>query len=138
MSIVLALLLLIPATQEETPGLAPDEYVAAATQPNGPGLWIGGVAFAREDIAAAEQQFDPSTGWPMVVLTFSETGRRKFAEAQQGRVSDILEIALDGELIATPFLMEPITGAEIMIAGSFTLEEAVRLAERLRGLPPPR
>ena len=135
---LLALLLLISAAQEVTPGPAAAEYVAAATQPNGPGLWIGGVAFAREDIEAAEQQFDPSTGWPMVVLTFTETGQRKFAAAQQDRVGDVLEIALDGELIATPFLMEPIAGAEIMIAGSFTLEEAVRLAERLRGLPPPR
>ena len=136
MSIVLALLLLTPVGQAETLGPAPDEFVAAATQPNGPGLWIGGVAFARGDVAAAEQQFDPETGWPMVVLSFTESGRRKFAAAQQGRVGDVLEIALDGELISTPFLMEPIAGAEVMIAGSFGLEEAVRLADRLRGLPP--
>ena len=135
---LLALLLMFSTVQEEIPVPASPEYVAAATQPNGPGLWIGGVAFAREDILAAEQQFDPSTGWPTVVLTFSETGQRKFAAAQQGRVNDVLEIALDRELIATPFLVEPIAGAEIMIAGSFTLEEAVRLAGRLRGVPPPR
>ena len=133
---LLALLLLISTAQEEPSGPAPQEYVAAATQPNGPGLWIGGVAFAREDIETAEQQFDSSTGWPMVVLTFSETGRLRFAAAQQGRVGDVLEIALDGELIAAPFLMEPIAGAEVMIAGSFSLEEAIRLAGRLRGRPP--
>lgn len=138
MNPLLALLLVTSVGQDGDPGLAPYGSFAAATQPNGPGLWIGGIAFAPEDVAAAEQQFDPSTGWPMIALTFSETGRRKFAEAQRGRVSDVLEITLDGELIATPFLMEPIAGAEIMIAGSFTLEEAVRLAERLRGLPPPR
>ena len=104
-----------------------------ATQPNGPGLWIGGIAFAREDIAAAEQQFDPSTGLAHGLPDLQRTGQHKFAVAQQDRIGDVLEIALDGELIATPVLMEPIAGAEIMIAGSFTLEEAVSLAERLRG-----
>ena len=138
MSMVLALFLLAPAGDAVPAGSTPADSVAAATQPNGPGLWIGGVAFAREDIAAAEQQFDPSTTYPMVLLTFSETGQRKFAAAQQDRVGDVLEIALDGELIATPVLMEPIVGAEIMIAGNFTVAEAVRLAERLRGLPPSR
>ena len=136
MNPLLALFLLTSAGQEAEPGAAPDEVVAAATQPNGPGLWIGGTAFSPEDVAAAEQQFDPETGWPMVVLTFSDAGQHKFAAAQQDRVGQVLEIALDGALISSPVLMEPIAGAEVAISGSFSVADAVALAERLRGLPP--
>jgi len=134
----LALFLLILAGQAEPSISTTPESVAAATQPNGPGLWIGGIAFTPEDVAAAEQQFDPETAVPVVFLTFSETGQRKFAVAQQGRVGDVLEIAVDGALVSSPVLVEPIAGAAIMIAGNFTVAEAVRLAERLRGSPAPR
>jgi len=135
MNPLLALFLLTSAGHEAEPGTAPDEVVAAATQPNGTGLWIGGTAFVREDIEDVEQRFGPFSATPIVVLTLSESGRRKFAAAQRGRVGDVLEVALDGELIFAPVLREEIEGAEVAISGAFTMAEAIALAARLRGLP---
>ena len=128
------LLFVAGAVQDPAASEAPVEDWARPTQPNGPGLWIGGVAFAPQDVAAAEQAFDPGTGYPIIVLTFSPTGQPKFAALQQDRVGDVLEVALDGELIFSPFLVEPIEGAQVAISGNFTLEEAERLALRLRNL----
>ncbi|MDQ8757902.1 hypothetical protein RCO27_16875 [Sphingosinicella sp. LHD-64] len=133
------MLLLLAATAQNDPepsGLP--EPGQATTQQSGPGLWIGGISFGREDVAAATQDFDSYTAVPIVVLTLSETGHAKFARAQEGRLHQVIEISLDGEVIASPILAEPIEGRQIMISGSFTVAEATRLAERLMRLPTPR
>ena len=104
-------------------------------QQHGPGLWIGGIAFAPEDIASATQQFDPSVATPNVVITFTDTGRAKFQQAQQGRLNQQLEISVDGELVSSPYLLEMIAGNEIAISGTFSVEEAAALARRIA---PPR
>lgn len=99
------------------------------------GLWIADTEFLPADIASAEQEFDGETGVPNVVITFTEPGRAKFARVQQGRVEQILEIRVDGEIVASPFLLEPIAGNQITIGGSFTVEAAKALA---RAIAPPR
>jgi preprotein translocase subunit SecD len=136
---VLPMLLLLAATgqnDQEPSGLP--EPGQAATQQSGPGLWIGGISFSQEDVAAATQEFDSYTAVPIVVLTLSETGHAKFSRAQEGRLHQVIEISLDGEILASPFLVEPIEGRQIMISGTFTVADATRLAERLTRLPPRR
>ncbi len=136
MSILPILLLLTanPQNDQEPSGLP--EPGQTATQQSGPGLWIGGISFGPEDVAAATQEFDGDAAMPVVVLTLSESGHAKFARAQEGRLLQILEISLDGEILASPILMEPIEGRQVMISGTFTVADATRLAERLTRLPP--
>lgn len=128
------LLLLAAASPDAGQAWSGIEDRPALTQPSGPGLWIGGVAFGREDIAEVVQLWDPETGIPAVFLTFSDAGHGKFARVQQGRIEQILEIALDGELLSSPVLMELIEGRDIMISGGLTEAEAAALAERLGNL----
>lgn len=139
---VLAALFLLTATAQDVGSMQdvgnacpPIDYQPTPTQPNGPGLWIGGIAFSPEDIAEATQTWDSYTGQPIVILTFSETGQRKFVDAQQGRIGQVIEITLDGELLSDPVLLELIEGREIMISDSFNQAEATALAERLSSLP---
>lgn len=105
------------------------------TQQHGTGLWIGGIAFAPDDIASATQQFDRFVATPNVVITLTETGRAKFQQAQQGRLNQELEISVDGEVVSSPYLREMIAGNEIAISGTFSVEEAATLARRIA---PPR
>ena len=129
---VLATLLLV-ATANPAIGLAAAPATAASQRS---GLWIADTAFLAADIASAEQSYDGENGIPNVVITFTESGRAKFALLQQGRVEQVLEIRVDGELIASPFLLEPIAGNQITLGGSFTVEEAKALSRRI--MPPRR
>ncbi len=129
---ILASLLLVAAA---------DPAIGAATAPataasQRSGLWIADTEFLPADIASAEQSFDAETADPNVVITLTEPGRVKFARVQQGLVEQVLEIRVDGELVASPFLLEPIPGNQMTIEGSFTVEEAKALARRI--LPPRR
>ncbi|MGZ8359623.1 MAG: SecDF P1 head subdomain-containing protein [Allosphingosinicella sp.] len=129
------LLLLAFATPPAAEPAATPEARSSPTQPSGPGLWIGGIAFGRDDIAAVEQSFDSSTAVPDILLTFTAAGQAKFARAQQGRIEQVLEVAVDGELIMSPILVEPIAGAQLTISGTFTVEEAAALAARMSPNP---
>ncbi len=126
----IAILLLITGHLAIGQPLAPTPAERART-----GLWIADTAFSPGDIASAEQSFNPEYAQPNVLITFTEPGRVKFARLQQGRVEQVLEIGVDGEVVASPFLVEPITGNQITIDGNFTAEEAKALARRIA---PPR
>jgi preprotein translocase subunit SecD len=79
--------------------------------------------------AAATQ--DQLAGYA-VNIKFGETGADAFAACTTEHVGDILAIVLDKEILSVPSISEPITGGEATITGSFTLEEANRLAVNLR------
>jgi len=106
-----------------------------AAEQQRPGVWIADTAFAPHDIASAEQAWDESSGQPNVLFTFTEPGRVKFARLQQGRVNQELAISVDGEIVATPFLLEIIAGNRMTISGSFSVEEAKALARRIAPVP---
>lgn len=109
-----------------------EQSAPPSAQQQRPGLWIAGVAFAAEDIASAEQAFDGNDGTPNVIVTFTDTGRAKWQRLQEGRVGQPLEISVDGDVVASPYLMEIITGNQVTISsGGFTIEEATALARRI-------
>ena len=123
-------LLLLAAMAQPPDAQAP----ATSAEAQRPGLSIGDIAFTAADIAGATQEWD-DLGTPIVVVTFTEAGRTKFDQAQHGRVGQALEIRVDGELVASPLLMEIVAGDRISITGSFTREQATALARRIA---PPR
>ena len=128
----LALLLLIASA----PGMIERTGTAPATaERQWAGLWIDDTQFLPADIAHAEQAFDGETGVPYVMITFTESGQAKFVQLQQRRTDSQLAIRVDGEIVASPWLMETISGNELAIEGQFTVEEAKALARRIA---PPR
>lgn len=128
-----ALILLMLAALGQPPGAQLPPQPAAEARS---GLSIAGIAFSPADIANAEQTFDGDSAMPSVTVTFSESGRVKFRQAQEGRPEQPLDISVDGELVSSPILMEIITGNQVTISsGGFTVETARALARRIA---PPR
>ena len=88
------------------------------------------MSFDPGDIADASRAFD-FNGKPVVILSLAPSGRAKFRRLQRDRLGQVLEIRVDGALVSSPILSEPIEGRQVQIGGNMTLEEAQRLAARL-------
>ncbi len=75
----------------------------------------------------------------VVSFRFDSAGGRKFGQATQQNVGQLLAIVLDNKVISAPRVNEPILGGSGIISGSFTFQSATELAVLLRAgaLPAP-
>ncbi len=76
---------------------------------------------------------------PTVVVNFNSEGTRLFGEITTNNVGERLAIFLDGAVLSTPVINEPITGGAATISGNFTAESARDLVKDLNfgALPVP-
>lgn len=91
----------------------------------------GNTVLTGTDLRDAKEQTDQQ-GQNLVALDFSEEGGQKFADLTMRNVGKRISILLDGEVLTSPNVKEPITGGKAVITGSRTLEEAHNLAILLR------
>lgn len=91
----------------------------------------GNTVLTGTDLKDAKEQTDQQ-GQNLVALDFSEEGGQKFADLTMRNVGRRISILLDGEVLTSPNVKEPITGGKAVITGSRTLEEAHNLAILLR------
>lgn len=89
------------------------------------------VILSGGDLRDARATFD-ARNRPAVSLEFNPEGTRKFAEATERYIGQIIAIYLDEEAISTPVVEAVITDGQAIISGSMTLEEAGNLALMLR------
>ncbi|MBI4032908.1 MAG: protein translocase subunit SecD [Candidatus Blackburnbacteria bacterium] len=91
------------------------------------------------DLSRAKVEFDPQTGKPVIGLEFTSEGGKKFQEITKKNVGKPLAIFIDQLLITAPVVQAEISGGNAVITGSFTLEEAKKLAVQLNSgaLPVP-
>jgi len=87
----------------------------------------------------SQVQFDPNTNEPMVGLEFNSEGSELFKEITERNVGKKVAIFLDGEPISVPTVNEAIRDGRAVISGSFDVQEAKLLAQRLNAgaLPVP-
>jgi preprotein translocase subunit SecD len=71
-------------------------------------------------------------GQAVVSFRFDSIGGKRFARATQENVGKPFAIVLDGQVISSPRINEPILGGSGIISGSFTTESANQLAILLR------
>jgi len=92
-----------------------------------------------KNLKRAVVQFDPNTSLPEVSLEFDETGAKFFEDITQRNVGKQVAIFLDGYVISNPKVNEKISGGKAVISGSFNIQEAKLLAQRLNAgaLPVP-
>lgn len=83
--------------------------------------------------------FDSRTNEPKVLLTFTDEGRKMFADITRANVNKTVAIYLDNAPISTPVVREAILDGNAEISGSFNIPEARELVGRLNSgaLPVP-
>ncbi|MDO8626709.1 MAG: protein translocase subunit SecD [Candidatus Magasanikbacteria bacterium] len=92
-----------------------------------------------KQLAKAEVTEDTRTGQIQVSLNFDSDGAKLFADITTRNVNKEVAIFLDGAPISVPRVNEPILSGSAVISGSFNLQDAKLLAQRLNSgaLPVP-
>jgi protein-export membrane protein SecD len=92
-----------------------------------------------KDVSKAQLSFQQNTQAPLVLLSFNDNGRDLFSQMTTDNVGKPIAIFLDGQLISSPVVNEPIKDGQAQISGSFTIPEAKELVKNLNlgALPVP-
>ncbi|MBE7024102.1 MAG: protein translocase subunit SecD [Ruminococcaceae bacterium] len=134
----------VEETAETTEGTEADETAAAeeAEAPVDLAAQMGGsVILTGSDVKDAKAQYGPlsemSSNVHYVELSFTEEGRKKFADATGqvitlGEGNNFIAIAMDNNLISMPRVAERIDSDTCTISGDFTAESARELAAQIR------
>lgn len=83
-----------------------------------------------EDVAEAYPLMGPFGGFE-IMIRFTESGSRRFAEVTGNNIGARLGIVLDGQLYSAPRINDRIAGGAAQITGNFSQREAVELAGAL-------
>lgn len=68
-----------------------------------------------------------------IEITFTDDGKEKLEKLTRENTGKILGILVDGKLVWAPVIHEAIPGGKAIISGSFTLEEAKAITEKMQG-----
>ncbi len=92
-----------------------------------------------KQLKRAEVSQDSQTGQVQVALNFDDEGTQLFADLTKRNVTKPIAIFLDGSMLSSPVVNEAILTGSAVISGSFTMQEARLLAQRLNSgaLPVP-
>ena len=125
----------ITDTEEATRAIGETPYLEFKVLTAEP-LEIGETGLQGTHITSAEVQFLPGIGGtltnePVVVLHFNREGGKIFGTITKESVGKQLLIFLDGKVISSPTINEPITGGTTQIQGNFTLDSAKELVDGL-------
>jgi len=92
----------------------------------------GQVVVTGSDLKNAKARIDASTGKAEIILDFSPEGAKKFGAATARLVGQPINIVLDGKIIQSPKVDEPIMNGQARITGGFTFKQASENAALLR------
>ena len=82
--------------------------------------------------AKSEIRQNGDTAEPVIVLEFTAEGTEKFKSLTERYTNKIISIWLDDEMLAAPTVQVPITDGQVIVSGSFTIEEATKLANQIK------
>ena len=89
-------------------------------------------ALGGEKLKDARASVDQRSGEMAVSFTFDTDGARKFGDITRRYLGKRFAIVLDGKIISAPVIRSPILTGDGQITGSFTAEEANKLAVLLK------
>lgn len=81
-----------------------------------------------KDVEDVEVVTDESTDGPILSITMTSKGSRKWEILTAKNVERAVAVTIDRKVMTAPIVNEPITGGKVWISGSFTVEEAENLA----------
>lgn len=67
----------------------------------------------------------------MLSLKLTPDSGKAFAMFTGANVGKIVDFSIDGAIVTSPRIVEPILGGEIMVSGAFKPGEVERVAERI-------
>ena len=83
------------------------------------------------EVAEARPDLDKQTKQPIVTLRLDDAGKRKFGQFTSANVKRPLAVVIGGQVITAPMIQTPILGGSFQISGSFTVDDARKLAETI-------
>ena len=98
-----------------------------------------GTELTGKQLKRAQIDFDQQTGSAQVSLVFDDEGTKLFSDITSRNIGKPVAIFLDGQPISVPTVQSVIPNGQAVITGSFSIEEAKLLAQRLQAgaLPVP-
>jgi len=82
-------------------------------------------------VAKAKLVPGPVSGQFSLSLELTQESRKAFAAFTTANVGKVVDLSIDGAVVTSPRLMEPIAGGEIMVTGAFAPGELERIVERI-------
>jgi preprotein translocase subunit SecD len=82
-------------------------------------------------IVHATAGLDQRTSKPIVTIALTEASKRSFAQFTSGRVGGKMELRVNGQVLSTAVLKEPLLGDSFQISGDFSVDETNAMAGRL-------
>ncbi|MER8391150.1 hypothetical protein NKH10_04480 [Mesorhizobium sp. M1340] len=82
-------------------------------------------------IAKASVVRDPAPGQVALSRELTPDGRKAFAEFTSANVGNTIDLSIDGSVVMSPRLVEPILGGRLMVSGNFVQGELTRIANRI-------
>ena len=82
-------------------------------------------------IAKAAVVSDQTSGQMVLSLKMTADSAKAFADFTKANVGKVVDLSVDGAVVASPRLVEPILGGEVMLNGTFAAGELQRLAQRI-------
>jgi len=82
------------------------------------------------NVTVASAAFDQNSV-SVVSFLFTSEGGRRFGDWTLRSVGELFSIVVDGEVVSSPMIREPILGGSGQISGSFTVEQTAIFAARL-------
>jgi len=91
------------------------------------------------DLKSASVGFNSQSGQPEVLLQFTSSGTKKFADITKRNIGNYVAIVLDNQIVSAPRVSEVIPNGSASITGSFTTAQANALQIQLNAgaLPVP-
>ena len=110
----------------------PGENTEPMTNPGGEALQVQKTPLLDYTaISSATVTTNMSSGVPQIDIEFSQVGRELFAAITKENINKRLAIVLDGQVVSAPVIRSEISEGKAQITGSFTEEEARKLAAKI-------
>lgn len=100
---------------------------------------LGSAPLGGDVVTDARQDYDPLSGKPDVSMQMNAVGARKWKNLTGANVGKRIAIILDNYVYSAPNVNQEISGGNSSISGSFSVEQAIDLANVLKAgkLPAP-
>ncbi|BAV45033.1 hypothetical protein MesoLj113a_48790 [Mesorhizobium sp. 113-1-2] len=82
-------------------------------------------------IAKAAVVSDQASGQMVLSLKMTADSAKAFADFTKANVGKVVDLSVEGAVVASPRLVEPILGGEVMLNGAFAPGELRHFAERI-------